>query len=115
MAEDLRRIRNKIEKRAVPLGRDFATAPRAVKKLYLLRPSNKDDLTLTAVQGPQKFAIIKNHTYRFGFLAGIDDKTGHFQQALRLAQQVPLAIVSRPREPFRLKELAEMLEADFRA
>lgn len=115
LAEDLRRIRNKIEKRAVPLGRDFATVPSAAKKLYLLRPSNKDELKLTAVQGPEKFAVIKNYTYRFGFLAGIDDKTGHFQQALRLAQQVPLAIVSRPREPFRLKELADMLEADFRA
>lgn len=114
-AEGLRRIRNKLEKRAVPLGGDFETGPRPLKKLYLLRPSPKDELKLVPVQGPQKFSILKNHTYRFGFLAGIDGKAGHFQLALRLAQQVPVTVVHRPREPFRLKELVELLAADFGA
>ena len=114
-AEGLRRIRNKLEKRAVPLGEAFASAPLPVKKIYLLRPNNKEELKLTLVQGPQKFTVLKNNTYRFGFLAGIDGKAGHFQQALKLAQQAPLAIVLRPSETFKLDELVAMIEADLRA
>jgi len=114
-AEGLRRIRNKLEKRAVPLGGDFVGTPLPVKKLYLLRPHNKDDLKLTAAQGPQKFNILKNHTYRFGFLAGIDGKAGHFQHALKLAQQTPLAVVLRPSGAFLLDELVALVEADLRA
>lgn len=114
-AEGLRRIRNKLEKRAVPLAESFAAAPLPVKKLYLLRPHNKDELKLAPVQGPQKFSILKNNTYRFGFLAGIDGKAGHFQQALKLAQQTPLAIAMRPSDTFKLDELVALIEADLRA
>ena len=115
-AEGLRRIRNKLEKRAVPLGEAFASVPLPVKKLYLLRPINKDELKITPVEGPRKFAILKNHTYRFGFLAGIDGKAGHFQQAMKLAQQAPLAVVNRPSDNlFRLEELTKLIEADLRA
>lgn len=111
-AEGLSRIRRKLEKRAVPLVGDFAQEPLPIRKLYLLRPHNKDEMKLNPAQGPAKFAILKNHTYRFGFLAGIDDKVGHFQQAMQLAQQAPMAVVLRPHSPFRLDELVATIEAD---
>lgn len=113
-AEGLRRIRNKLEKRAVPLGEDFVRVPLPVKKLYLLRPHNKDELKLTPVQGPQKFSLLKNHTYRFGFLAVIEGKAGHFQHALKLAQQAPLAVALRPSGAFRLEDLVASIETDLR-
>lgn len=110
--EGLRRIRNKLEKRAVPLGADFSPTPLPVKRLYLLRPHNGDEIKVMPVQGPQKFSILKSHTYRFGFLAGMDGKAGHFEQALKLAQQAPLAVVLRPNGSFRLDELVSLIEAD---
>lgn len=113
--DELARIRRKLEKRALPLGGDFSTTPLPVKKLYLLRPHNRAEIKLTATQGPQKFSILKNHTYRFGFLAGIDGKAGHFQQALKLAQQAPLAIAVRPSGAFQLDELVAAFEADLSA
>lgn len=113
--EGLRRIRNKLEKRAVPLGADFATQPLPVKKLFLLRSNNKTELKLTPSQGPQKFNILKNHTYRFGFLEGNDGKAGHFQHVLKLAQQAPLAVAIRPSGKFLLDELVSLIEADLRA
>jgi hypothetical protein len=111
-ADGLRRIRRQLEKRAVPLAEAFAREPLPIRKLFVLRPSEKQELKLTPVVGPQKFTLLKNQTYRFGFLAGTDDKVGHFQLALRLAQHAPLAIVQRPREPFRLEELVTLLAAD---
>ena len=113
-AEGLRRIHNKLEKRAVPLAEAFATAPLPVKKLYLLRPHHKDGLNLSSVDGPRKFGILRNHTYRFGFLAALDGKAGHFQQALKLAQQAPVSIVVRPSNTFCLDELVAMIETDLR-
>lgn len=114
--DGLRRIRNKLEKRAVPLGTEFATAPRPIRKLFVLRPHNKPDLSIEPVLGPAKFAVLKNQTYRFGFLAAVEGKTGHFQHALRLAQQAGLAAVERPdRSEFKLPELVAAIEADLRA
>lgn len=113
--DGLRRIRHKLEKRAVPLAEDFAAQPLPVGKLFVLRPHNRPELTFEAVQGPGKFVVLKNQTYRFGFLAAIEGKSGHFQQALRLAQQVPLSAVARPNGAFRLAELVAAIETDLRA
>ncbi len=110
--EGLRRIRNKLEKRAVPLAESFASAPLPVKKIYLLRPHDQDELGLRPVEGPRKLGILRNHTYRFGFLAGLDRQAEHFQQALKLAQQAPVSIVVRPSNAFRLDELVKMIETD---
>ena len=112
--DSLTRIREKIEKRALPLGADFSANPLPIKKLYLLHSHNKEEFVLKESVGPQKFNILKNNTYRFGYLAGIDGKTGHFQQAMQLAQQTPLAIAIRPREGFQLDEFVAALEADLR-
>jgi hypothetical protein len=113
--DDLTRIRKKLEKRALPLASTFANAPLPVRKIYLLRSTNKEEIKLTPAQGPQKFNILKNHTYRFLFVKGMEVKPGHFQQAVKVAQQAALSIVTRPRQIFKLEELVTMLEADFRA
>jgi hypothetical protein len=112
--DSLIRIREKIEKRALPLGEDFCADPLPIKKLYLLRSHNEEEIKLVPSQGPGKFSVLKNNTYRFGYLAGIDGKTGHFQQALQLAQQAPVSIAIRPREGFKLDEFVAALEADLR-
>ncbi|HVX58012.1 MAG TPA: hypothetical protein VHA37_09915 [Candidatus Saccharimonadales bacterium] len=112
--DGLRRIRNKLEKRAIPLGEDFAGGALPVRKLYMLRPHNRPDLKLVALDGPQKFHVLKNHTYRFGFLAAIEGKMGHFQYGLKLAQQARMAVVIRPREPFLLDELVALIESDLK-
>lgn len=110
--EGLRRIRNKLEKRAVPLGADFIGRALPVKKIFLLRPHNHPDLELNPLTGPQKFAMLKNHTYRFGFLAAIEGKAGHFQHAMKLAQQVPVAVAIRPSGSFQLDDLVRLIDED---
>ena len=113
-AEGLARIRRKIEKRAVPLGADFGTGPLPLKKLYHLGAHNQDDFLLLPSVGPQKFHLLKQNTYRFGYLAGVEEKIGHFQQVIQLAGQVPLVIAIRPRDGFKLDEFVSILEADIR-
>ena len=113
-AEGLARIRHKIEKRAVPLGADFSTSPLPLKKLYHLGAHNEDGFLLLPSAGPQKFHLLKQNTYRFGYLAGVEGKIGHFQQVIQLAHQVPLVIAIRPRDGFKLDQFVSTLEADLR-
>jgi hypothetical protein len=110
----LRRIRGKLEKRAVPLADAFRDEPRRLRKLYVLRSHNRDELKIAPLSGPAKFTALKNQTFRFGFLAAIDAKAAHFQHAMRLAQQAELSAVTRGDDLARLDELVAALEADLR-
>jgi hypothetical protein len=112
--DGLQRIRPALEKRAVPLGTAFATVPLPVRKLYLLRATNDPDLQLTSVEGPQRLNALKQQTYRFHFVDGLAAKPAHFRAALALAQQATVTRVTRPEGAFRLTELVDRLEADFR-
>jgi len=111
--DDLKRIRRKLEKRALPLRDAFVGEARPVRRLYVLQATNQDELKLVPLEGPQKFAALKDYTYRFRFVDGLRTKPAHFQQGLALAQQAAISVVVRPREPFRLDELVALLEADF--
>jgi len=113
--EELKPIRLKIEKRALPLADQFHASPLPVRRLYLLGAHNKDGFELTPGVGPQKFNVIKNHTYRFSYIADIGKKAGHFKHGMQLAAQVPIARVVRPSGGFRLDELVKLIEADLGA
>lgn len=113
--DGLRPIRHKREKRALPLGAEFALTPLPLRKIYVLEPHAPDQLVITPIEGPAKLERLKRQTYRFGFLAAVGTEAAHFRQALKLAQQVPLAMVQRPVTPFRLDELVALVEADLRS
>ncbi len=92
-----------------------ATEALPVRKVYVLSTNNQDKFQVRALQGPRKFAAVKNQTYRLRFLEGLGTKGSHFQKGLALAQAVPVVQVQRPRFPFRLDELVERVESDLGA
>lgn len=111
---ELRKIRACLEKRALPLEEGFHRNALSVRKIYLLGTHNVDRFDLIPGAGPQKFNVLKNHTYRFLYIADTGTKAVHFKHAMQLAQQVPLARVVRPMAGFRIDELIELIEADLR-
>ena len=102
-----------MEKRALPLDASFFRSALPVGRIYVLRPGD-DDIRIEPVGGSHRFAVLKNHTYRFRYLEASGSQAEHFQSALQLAQQVRICRVMRPRGPFRLAELVDRLEADLR-
>ena len=110
--EDLRRIRRSMEKRALPFDASFFRSALPVGRIYVLRPGDDLDIHIEPVGGSRRFAVLRNHTYRFRYLEGSGSKAEHFQSAVQLAQQVPISIVRRPRDLLRLPELVDRLEAD---
>lgn len=110
--DGLRRIRHKEGKRALPLGEEFTREPRPLRKMYLLRGAPQSRPTIVRVEGPNVFRALRNQTYRFGLLREMAEQPRHFQQAMDLAQTVPLALALRPADGFQLDELVALIEAD---
>lgn len=113
-AENLRRVRESVEKRTLPLETSFCHGALPVARIYRLRAVDADEITIRPVGGARRMAILRNHTYRFRYLHGSGSPVEHFHTVRQLAQQTPIAIVTRPRTPFRLDELVERIEADLR-
>lgn len=113
--DGLQPIRPALEKRAVPLDERFHTEPLPLRRIYVLHSSNRDEIKLRPLTGPNRFLPLKTHTYRFQYLDGLGLQTPHFQKVAALAQQIPVTRVVRPMHPFRLKELVDQLEADLQA
>ena len=102
-----RRLRLGVNKRALVLGAEFASDTVPLRKIYVLSPSNRDELSLTPIEGLRRFNVLRSHLYRARFLTGTNPQ--HFQHLLALATQATLVLVKRPRSPFRLEELERLI------
>jgi len=106
-------IRKMIAKYAVPVPRSFNTKPLPLKKIYILNPYEKEVIHIEPITGMNKLYALKNHTYRFRYLKGLDKEVTHFNHAGILANCVPISRVQRPRDSYKLTELINALESDF--
>lgn len=107
------RVREVLDKYSVPVTETFNLQPLPLLKMYILAPYNQKEIKHAPVTGIDKFKALKNHTFRFKFVEGLGQKVAHFKSVEALAKHVPLTRVHRPNKPYRLKELADMIEMDF--
>jgi energy-coupling factor transporter ATP-binding protein EcfA2 len=110
--EDLKHIREKINKRAVPLKGNFHNEPMPIKAIYWLNTHNKEDILLEEVKGAKKFNTLKQMTYRPFLVDGLGVKPAHFKQGMQLAMQVPLKKITRPTTHFSVNELVDLVKED---
>jgi hypothetical protein len=108
------RVRRVLDKFAVPVTERFNHKPLPIKKIYILSPWNKGEIEVTEIAGMRKFNLLKNQTYRFRFVAGLERKESHFKSAGILGNQVPICGIRRPQSLFLLDQLADILETDFK-
>ncbi len=109
--ENLKMIRNKINKRAIPITEQFVSTPLPVKALYILQPSTRDGVELFDVENVNKFRLIKNMTYRKYLLKDIGAINHHFMDATRLANLIPVKRIRRS-HAFCLDEVVDLIEKD---
>jgi hypothetical protein len=102
-------------KRAWPIDRARPGGTLPIRKLYELRPTERDDVVVSPLRGARKFEAVLRHTYRLAFIEGLGVQGAHFRQALDLAGPVELATIERPAAAFRLGELADRIVADLDA
>jgi len=66
------------------------------------------------VEDAKKFGVILFNTYRGRFLDGLEMRADHFKLATAAGKTARVKRVTRPRAPFLLEELADMVEKDFK-
>ena len=111
--KDFLRVETGFEKYGLPLGEGFFNNSSPLKRVYELVVSNSQDLELTTLQGMDKLAVLIDHTYRLEFLAGTLEKKRHFEQCGQVARHCQVSRLVRPRYPFCLEELVDLVEKDW--
>jgi hypothetical protein len=108
----LRRIRPNTEKFNLPIREDFPEAPVPVKWIYVLSSEHQETMTIDPIAGLRRFMPLRNNTYRIRYLDGMALKPRHLELCGRLARQVRLARLARPRLGFTLEPMIDAILAD---
>lgn len=85
--------------------------------VYMLEFADEDDDSISIIPMSPKEALIElvSQSYALRFLGNKGVSPHHFQQSLRLAKQVPIRRLRRPRALVALPELVSAIEADMNA
>jgi len=97
------------DKYQVPV-ENFCAETLPVHAIYDLDVHQAEDIRVGPVGGAERFAIVINNTYRYGFLEILGLRQIHFQAAARLATAVDVNRVTRPESPFLIDQLVDRLQ-----
>lgn len=110
---DLRPVHSELQKYALSTRDSFHSAPVPLFAVYVLNSVNTDTLEITPLKGLDKLQILTANTYRPRFMAAMGKRAQHFQLATTAGQFIHARRVVRPVTPFRLQELADLIEKDW--
>ena len=113
--EGLARVRPQLEKYVVPIGHALATEAAPVAAIYVLSLHNQDHVALVEQRDARKFNALLDHTWQKLVVKRMDLHRAHFQQVTAVAAQTRITRVQRPDQGFHLTEMADLIEADFKA
>lgn len=111
--DGLARVRPELEKYVVPVNDALAADPARLAVIYTLAPHNQPTIDLHERRDARKFNALLDHTWQKLVVKRMGLHGAHFQRAIAVANQARIVRVQRPDEGFRLKELADAIEADF--
>lgn len=109
---DMVRTRPALEKYERQVTGQYWDQPAPLHRVYLLNAVRRDQLTLESEPRIHTFRVLLHNTYRRSFLDGLQMRAVHFDLAAAVAKQAGVTRVTRPTQPFRLQELADLIEQD---
>jgi hypothetical protein len=101
------KVRPQLLKYRKPAGKEFINAPTPLHGIVILGTMNNPGFELKTIKGVEKFNLLKNNTYRYQYLNGLEKTVQHFRLATALASSCKLYQLKRPSSPLLLEELAE--------
>jgi hypothetical protein len=108
------RLRESLNKYSVPAPGPFNGEALPVRKMYVLSPYNKDEISISELSGIDKFNALRGQTYKFKFVKFMGAAEAYFRTVGLVGNRVPIAIVNRPIRTFLSDRLADALEEDFK-
>jgi hypothetical protein len=106
------KTRPEMEKYERQVTEQYWDQPAPLRRIYLLNTVNRDLLALNPEPRIHTFQIMLHNTYRQRFVDGLQMRAAHFDLITAVARQTGVTSVTRPAQPFRLQELADLIERD---
>lgn len=103
------KLREQMDKYGFSLEGAFYPEALPVKRIFILSPHNQPKYTSETLKGIDKFNALKNHTYRFQFIAN-QLRTSHFELINTMASRIPVYRVNRPQAPINTSALKKFIE-----
>ncbi len=91
----LHKVRDELEKYYLPV-ENYVNSSQRVDMLFALSTHNKNELVINAVEGIDKFQLVKRHTYLFRGIPKTGLEINHFEQVTRLIRDIHLYRVIKP-------------------
>ena len=107
--ESLAEIRPNVKKFQVPINDNYFNEPLPLKNIIIINTKNSPGFEHEELTGIKKFNAIKNNTYRYRFVQGLEKQLDHFQILNKLLPEIKGYRVTRPPSPLLLNELADFL------
>ncbi|MEE4196499.1 MAG: hypothetical protein V2I54_02545 [Bacteroidales bacterium] len=112
-ADTLSAIRPDIQKYKYTIDENFCTEPLPVNNIFIIQPKNTPGFEYEELTGVEKFNALKNSTFRYRFVEGLQKQQEHFRGISQLLKQVKVYRVKRPQAPLMLEEFAIFLRQNF--
>ncbi len=110
--DHLTRTRPGLQKYERHVEEAYWAQPAPLRGIYLLEPVPSDRLALEPQPRIHTVGILLHNTYRRQFLDGLQMRAVHFDLITAVARQTGVTRITRPTHPYRLQELADLVERD---
>ncbi|MCD4832986.1 MAG: hypothetical protein K8R31_04260 [Bacteroidales bacterium] len=107
--ESLAEIRPNVKKFQVPINDNYFNEPLPLKNIIIINTKNSPGFEHEELTGIKKFNAIKNNTYRYRFVQGLEKQLDHFQILNKLLPEIKVYRVTRPQSPLLLNEFADFI------
>lgn len=111
----LRRVRPALGKFSLPVGDLYPGGPLPVRWVYLLATHASPETRLEAVNGMERYQVLRGNTYGAGYLEGMELAPGHLRRCGLLAGRVRMARLTRPEHGFDVDALVDRVLEDVAA
>lgn len=108
-------VRENLQKYMVDVEEQFSKAPLPISSIYLLKPENNKEISVTEVKDSDKIDTISDNACRFRFRKAHGEKVFYLNQCVKLARNTSLYSVLRPNKEFNLDELVLILEKEMKS
>lgn len=109
---DLKLAHARENKYQVPIS-NSSNKPSPLYAIYILNPTNTDEIEITPINGFDKINALTEHTYRGQFLEAMKLTSQHFTHISSVARHACIKRIDRPIDINRIEELADQIEKDF--
>ena len=106
----LSRIRLQVDKYCYPIHTNLCKTPLPIKAIYVLNKHQKNTFLVKEVTGATKLQLLQSHTYRNGFVNGLNLKAQRFRLCSQLANQAAVFNIHRPDQGFTIDQLIEIIK-----